>query len=130
MEGCLMFDSMELVAIKKLGGKVTQPIDPEFLPPGYGGGGSLIVNVVVGEDMASIASADKTYDEILNAFSSGVIPFAKVLLPEATGSMCLAAPMGVFNPGGYQCTFMCPTPFGNFTVTVENNDAWSLTTPE
>lgn len=34
-----MFDSMELVAIKKLGGKVTQPIDPEFLPPGYGGGG-------------------------------------------------------------------------------------------
>lgn len=34
-----MFDSMELVTIKKLAGKVTQPIDPEFLPPGYGGGG-------------------------------------------------------------------------------------------
>ena len=27
-----MFDSMELVTIKKLAGKVTQPIDPEFLP--------------------------------------------------------------------------------------------------
>lgn len=30
-----MFDSMELVAIKKLGGKVTSPIDSKYLPEGH-----------------------------------------------------------------------------------------------
>lgn len=43
-----------------------------------GGGGSFVVNVVAGEDMASVASADKTFDEIVAAFSGGAVPLAKV----------------------------------------------------
>lgn len=47
-----MFDSMELVTIKKLAGKVTQPIDPEFLPPGYGGGGVSNYNDLLNRPLA------------------------------------------------------------------------------
>lgn len=66
-----MFDSMELVAIKKLGGKVTQPIDPEFLPPGYGGGGDCDWNIMKNKPFYSEMGEGEIFTNTRLTFTEG-----------------------------------------------------------
>lgn len=120
-----MFDSMELVAIKKLGGKVTQPIDPEFLPPGYGGGGVSdwddLKNRPFGTEKGETALAETAV-----SFADGPMSMLPDVLPVVGGKLYsvnwngveyLCEAKSVVSPDGI--TLIC---LGNLALLVEGEN--------
>lgn len=117
-------------AILKRGGKVppyggiAAAMDELNKLPVGGGGGSCIVTVVMGEDQASIASADKTFEELATAISGGVIPVLKM---DVTGGLGrLYTVMNLAQCGAEHMMFTVFVEGVNYIVACMVDDTWVL----
>lgn len=93
---------------------------------GGGGGGSFVVNAVATETMDGVASADKTYEEIVSAFSGGVIPTVKMDMSGGAGFAYFFLPLVQYSMG----TFMFSV-YANgitFMLQLDTENGWILTT--